>query len=146
MKGQSILLSHAILVGLSVFLVFIIATTMNDLRGDYQNFIAEASIDQLCLLMKTGIERVYQDLEYSSSTDTTYGSVVINFPERLADKRYRIKLNTDKSVSVETNDGSFNTTCNVGLNATYQGFTTGGNTVINFIVRNSTKFIEVTRL
>lgn len=147
-KGQSILLSHAILVGLSVMLVFVIATTMNNLRSEYQDFITEASVDQLCLLLKNGVEKVYRTVDYNSSSNTTYGTLYITFPDRLADKNYRLSfIDVNKTASVESGDNSFNTTCKIGLNASYGGFTTGGRTRIDFVYyTNGTRRIGVAKI
>src|SRR3989338_22655 len=40
-KGQAELVSHAILVGFSMFLIFVIITTFTNVKKDYQTFVGE---------------------------------------------------------------------------------------------------------
>jgi len=138
-KGQSILLSHAILVSFSVFLILIVITTFATLRHDFQNFTAANEMDQLCLILKGGAEKVFYDSNYRSPNGTQ-SRLIINLPDRLADIPYRADFQNN-SVFIETLGPKFNTTCKVGFNATYSGFTSGGLTELSFNINTTMRAI-----
>ncbi len=131
-KGQAILVSHAILVGISVALVLVVVHSMNSIREDYQEFVATNEIEQACFIIRNAAENVYSEGKYLSPTNTTYGSIRIVLPERLADLKYRTTL-ANRSVYLDVFGSSgINSSCKIGLNVSYTGFTTGGVTEIKY--------------
>ncbi len=131
-KGQAILISHAILVGISVALVLVVVYTMNGIREDYQEFVAANEIEQACFVLRNAVEKVYSEGKYLSPTNTTYGSIRVVLPERLADLKYRTTL-ANRTVYLNTfGVPSLNSSCKIGLNASFSGFTTGGVTEIKY--------------
>lgn len=131
-KGQATLIGHAVLVGISVFLVLVVVITFNNIRKDYQDFIATNELEQSCYALKSSMEKVYNDADYLSPTNTTYGKVRIVLPEKAADLKYRTKIE-NKTLYLETlTPPLINISCKVGLNASYSGFTTGGVTEISY--------------
>jgi hypothetical protein len=145
-RGQSILLSHAILVGFSIFLVYAVSTTFVSIKNDYQKFIGQNEIDELCFAMKSAIGKIQQPQYYGMTNDTVAGSIVIRMPDRIADLKYRAKFVND-SISIESQSNKFNTTCRIGSNAIFNGSTTGGNTRFQYIrLSDGSDRIEMTRI
>ena len=142
-KGQSILISHAILVGISVALVLIVVHSMNSIREDYQEFVAANEIEQTCFVMRNAIEKVYAESKQLSPTNTTYGRIRITLPDRIADFKYRTTLE-NRTVYLNIFGASgINSSCKIGLNASYTGFTTGGVTEIKYTeYTNGTRVIS----
>jgi hypothetical protein len=134
-KGQSILITHAILVGFTIFLLLVVMNTFMTLREDFQNFAAHSEIDQVCMIIKSGIEKLFLGEEYRSQTNTT-SRIDLNLPEKLVDTSYRASF-VNKSIDIATLSPRYNSTCRIGLDMQYSGFTTGGSTEIIF-TRNST--------
>lgn len=135
-KGQAILISHAILVGISVSLVLVVVTTFGDIREDYQEFIAGNDIEQTCFIIRTAAEKVYRETKFVSATNTTYGKVRVVLPERLADLKYSVRFE-NRTAYLDTSPVQVNASCKVGLNATYTGFTSGGVTEISYAEHSS---------
>ena len=129
-KGQSPLVSHSIIVGFSVFLVLAVVFTLNTLRADYQDFVGKGEIEQVCDLIRGGIEKIYNPSDYISLTNTTIGRIKILFPDRLADNSYRIRF-ANSSATIETiSQPVINKTCIIGFDLIYNGSTSGGETEI----------------
>lgn len=131
MKGQSILLSHAILVGFSIFLVYAVSTTFVTLKNDYQHVIGGNEVDQLCFVIRGAVDKMQPDTNYNFTADTVLGSMDINFPERIAASNYRIKF-ANQSAVIDSLDNKFNQTCRMTANAVYTGQTSGGLTRITY--------------
>jgi hypothetical protein len=141
MKGQSILITHAILIAFSIFLIFVVVSTFVKLRDDFQDFTAESEINQLCFIVRNGVEKIIPFYDYRSPTNSTQAVLDLNLPVRLAGLPYRMNF-VGKAVNIETLTGFFNTTCKVGFNVTYRGFTAGGRTLLTYTY-NGTDNVEV---
>ena len=131
LKGQSPLLSHALVVMFSIMLVLVAVTAMNSIRNDYQDFVGTIEAQQVCGIIKGSIEKIYQPTDYAVQINQTYGKVVLDLPERIADSRYRVKLFND-SIRVEMLGSQINETCRTGFNITMSGTASGGKTAIIF--------------
>ncbi len=132
-KGQSFLISHAILVSISIVLVFIVIYTFTNIRTDYQNFIGGVALEQACSEIKGSIEKVYNPPIYQSPSDTVYGQMRISLPEKAAGIKYRTTFE-NLSLKLETiGEPRINTSCRIGIDAQYIGSTTGGATDITYI-------------
>jgi hypothetical protein len=132
LKGQSPLLSHTLVVGFSVFLVLAVVTTLNVLKSDYQDFIAKGEIEQVCALIRNGIDSIYNPDDYISPTDTTMGRITILLPDKLAGNVYRIRLVNSSSYIETVSQPAINRTCRLGFPAVYNGSTSGGETEITW--------------
>ncbi len=145
-RGQSVLLSHAILVGFSIFLIYAVTTTFVSLRDDYQEFIGGNEIKQLCFVMNGAIEKIYNQPEGNLSTYTLLGSLEVRMPEKIVDVNYRAKF-INRSILIESIGDIFNDTCTVGYEANYNGSTVGGLTRLSYYrASNGTNVIEMVRI
>ena len=145
-KGQSVLVSHAVLVALSLFLIYVVITTFTSIRDDYQKFVGGTEIKELCFVMKGAIERVYAQSDYNFSTNTNLGSLQVRLPDRITDIKYKASF-FNKSILIESLAREFNDTCKIGFAAGYNGSTSGGLTRFSYLrYTNGTNVIEMVKL
>lgn len=144
-KGQSILLTHAILISFAIFLVFAVFTTLTTLRTDFEDFVADKEVQQTCLLVKGAIEKIYVPTDYRSPDNTTTGKIVVQMPERIAGTAYRLGF-INASVEIDARP-FFNTTCKAGFAAVYNGSSSGGRTQLKYVrYSNGTDNIEMSNV
>jgi hypothetical protein len=129
MKGQNPLLSHVFATAFLVILVIGIIQITNSLRSEYQDFISDQEVQQVCSIMKSSVTKLNRNNNYLSLNQTLKGRIYIDMPEKIAGETYRIRF-MENNASVET--PTSNTTCTIGYNATYRGTTTGGRIVIEW--------------
>ncbi len=145
MKGQSILLTHAILVGFSIFLIYAVTTTFVTIREDYKEFVGSNEIREMCFAMRSAAGKIYTQSTQNISTTTILGSLNVRAPDRISDMNYRMKFVND-SIVIESIDRGFRDTCKVGLGAAYNGTSSGGLTRLSYIAdSNGTKTIEMVK-
>ncbi|MFA4820316.1 MAG: hypothetical protein WC613_05160 [Candidatus Aenigmatarchaeota archaeon] len=137
-SGQAELVSHAVLVGFSMFLIYVIITTFTNVKEDYQEFVGSNEIKEMCFVMRGAIEKVYNPTDYNLSTNTLLGSMQTRLPDRITDIKYRA-IFFNKSILIESQGVEFNDTCKIGFAANYNGSTSGGLTRFSY-----TKFINGT--
>ncbi len=138
-KGQASMVTHAILVGFVVFLILVIVNTVLTLRDNFQSFTLNNEIDQTCLILEGGLEKVFHTTAYGSPSGSR--SVVdINLPDRLADEPYKAVF---RNRTIEIDVTSVNTTCNIGFDADYSGSSAGGSTEISFTINSTSRLIEM---
>ena len=143
MKGQSFVITHALFIGFSITFVLVAMVTLNALKEDYQEFIVKNEMKEVCLTIKTAIEKVYFIPSYKPLTNTTIGKIRISFPDRLADLTYRINFSGG---TANLDAVKFNETCVIGFNNTI-GYTTGGETeIIVKVYSSETKVIEMIKI
>ena len=143
MKGQSFVLTHAMFVGFSIFFVLVIVMMFSSLKDDYQDFIAKNEMNQVCLSIKSSVEKIYLLSSYSIATNTTVGKIRIVLPDRIADMTYRINF-SGNSAFIQTT--KLNESCVIGFSG-LTGYTSGGATDVVFaIYSNSTKIIEMIKI
>ena len=143
MKGQNPLLSHVFAIAFLVALVIAVMQITSTLKGDYQSFIAEQEVQQVCSIIKSSVAKLNHNNNYLSVNDTTKGRIYFNLPNRIADLNYIIRF-IEKNASIELR--SANTTCSLGYNATFLGRTAGGRTKIEMKELSSGALIvEMTR-
>ncbi|HIG97703.1 MAG TPA: hypothetical protein HA230_05165 [Candidatus Aenigmarchaeota archaeon] len=144
--GQAELVSHAILVGFSMFLIFVIITTFTNVKEDYQIFVGGSEIKEMCFVMRGAIEKVYNPTDYNFTTNTMLGSMQTRLPDRITDIRYRATF-FNKSIIIESPGIEFNDTCKIGFTADYNGSTSGGLTRFSYTkFTNGTDVIEMVKL
>ena len=140
-KGQSAFVTHAILLGFVIFLIFIIVNTFLTLREEFQDFTAKSELEQVCFILRSGIEKLVPDTDYRPQTNTT-SKIDINLPEKMAGTSYVANFE-NRSINIFTLSPRFNSTCRIGFNVTYVGFTSGGLTEILFIRNLTNDIIEM---
>lgn len=144
MKGQAILLNHALMVGFSIFMVYVVVTTFATIKTDYQEHVGGNEIKELCFVMRGAVDKVYNPADYNVSTNTSFGQIEVRLPERITDTKYQARF-FNKSILVESS--LFNDTCKIGYNANYNGSTSGGLTRFSYSkYTNGTSVIEMTKI
>ena len=144
-KGQSILLSHALLVSFTIILIFAIFTTLNGMKNDFRDFTVKKEIQNGCNIIRQAVEKIYVNSNYRSPQNFTAGVAVVYMPDKMGGVPYRITFSGHKI----TLDASpvFNTTCNAGFNASYLGSSNGGLMQVRFIkYANGTDSIELNNI
>ena len=145
-KGQAILLNHAIMVGFTVFLIYVVVTTFASIRGDYQKYVGGNEIKELCFVMRGAIDKVYAPLDYNVSSNVSLGRIEVRLPERITDIKYQTKF-FNKTILIESGRSIFNETCKIGYNVNYNGSTSGGLTRFSYSkYTNGTSVIEMTKI
>ena len=143
-KGQAALISHAIIVGFSVFLVYAVMTTFTSIRDDYQTFVGGEEVKQLCFVLRGAVDKVYNPVDYVTSVDTTMSAFEARLPDRITDIKFSASF-ANKSIVVKGTN--FNETCKVGYDAGYNGSTSGGLTRFSYVRNaNGTDTIEMVKL
>lgn len=143
MKGQSAFLTHAILMAFIIFLIFIIINTFMTLKDEYQNFAADNEMGQVCLMLESGIEKIIPRTDFRPVNSAN--EITISLPERLSGSPYIANFR-NKTIEIKLLDAAYNTTCSVGFNYTYSGFSSGGQTKIKFLRNKTSERIEMSSL
>lgn len=142
-KGQSLLLTHAILISFAIFLIFAVFTGLSTLKTDFEDFVADKEIQQACLLVKGAVEKIYIPTGYRPPENATAGSIVLQMPDRLAGSPYRVSF-VNTSILVD-GGAAFNTTCKTGFNLSFSGSASGGLVQIKYArYSNGTDAVEMT--
>jgi len=143
-KGQAILLNHAIMVGFSIFMVYVVFTTLAAIKTDYQEHVGGNEVKELCFVMRGAIDKVYSPADYNVSTNVSLGQMEVRLPERITDIKYSSRF-FNKSILIEST--AFNDTCKIGYSANYNGSTSGGLTRFSYSkYSNGTDVIEMTKI
>lgn len=146
LSGQAPIISHAIIVGFTIFLVYVVITTFTSLRDDYQKFVGGLEVKELCFVMKGSVEKVYTPADYNLSVNALLGQVEVRLPDRLTDLKYNAKF-FNRTILIESPGAEFNDTCKVGFMASYNGSTSGGLTRFSYIrLTNGTNVIEMVKV
>ncbi len=143
-KGQSPLITHAIMVGFSVFLVYAVISTLTSIKTDYQEIVGGSEISGVCFIIKSGIDKVYAPDSYNTSA-TNLGSIEISLPDRITDLKYEANF-FNRSMLIKSSLPAFNQTCKIGYNVAYNGSTSGGLTRISYIKNTTSETIEMVKL
>ena len=146
MKGDA-MLTHMITLVFSLLMILTIIITFNSLESDYKDFIGRNEIQQVCSMVKSGIDSIYVKENYNSPDNSTNGKIILELPDRIADMDYRIRF-INKTAAIETLGRlRVNDTCKIGFAANYTGSTSGGRTEINFTAySNGNNMIAMRRL
>jgi len=130
-KAQSLLISHSLAIAMSVLLVIVIIATFSNMRNQYQKFIAENEVKQVCLSVKSAVEDIYDTVNYTSQSNSTLGMIKMELPRRIADSRYHAMF-FNSSVYIGMDNMQINQTCKIGFPARFSGTSNGGNTYITW--------------
>ena len=126
-KGVSVLIWHSLAIAISLTIVIIIISSLSTVRTDFENFVIDEEIKQVCQIAKTGVERIYHPSSYTSRTNTTMASIILSMPDEISEAKYRATF-INRSLYVEAFGKNKNYTCNMGFNITFFGSTGGGET------------------
>lgn len=143
-KGQ--ILTHSIVVGFGVVLIIAVVIIMDALKTDYKEFVAQKEIEEVCLVVKTAIDKVYPNNFYVSETPTEVGRTEVKLPQKIAGVNYRISMNSENILIQTLDEPKLKLSCQTDINATYAGGTNGGET--EFIVMRTKQgdFIQMRKL
>lgn len=131
-KAQSPIVSHTLVIMLSIVLLILVITTLNSLRKEYQEFVGENEIKQICGIVRNGIEKIYWPEDYVSPTNTTMGEIVVGLPNKIAERNYRARF-VNESLFIESiGEPTINYSCKIGFEVTLNGRTAGGRTEIKW--------------
>ena len=135
------------MIAFTMMVILIIITTLNSLRVDYQEFIGGYEIQEVCAVVKGGIEKIYRIENYVSQTNTTMGEIILELPKRIANVNYQARF-VNSSLEIKTIGEPFlNDTCSIGFDVNLNGRTTGSTTRIKWTrYANGTDVIEMRRL
>lgn len=146
MKGASTFLTSIIFIGFSLFLILVVVNIVNSLTDEYRNYITDGELEQLCFTIRSAIEKIYGTTDYMSQTNTTYGKIILNLPEKVGGARYLAQF-SGTNIFIEALNGEKKLKCRTGFNLTYSGSTTGGLTEIKYMYyTNGTKTIFMSKL
>jgi len=127
MKGQSPLVWHSIAIAISLTVVMIIIGSLNTVRYDFENFVIDEEVVQVCQIVRSGVERLYSPSGYSSPENSEMGRIILSLPDRIGSVNYRATfVNTSLYVALSGRDK--NHTCLMGFNITFAGSSAGGET------------------
>jgi len=141
-KGQSQVVTNSLFVLFSVVLIIIVASSMNKVENDLQNFTGNMQAGDICSIIKNAAEKIYAPVGSNVSMNATeeMGYSVIDLPQKLGNDYYSI-LFTGNSVEITAKDIS--RTCEIGINATLSGLSRGGRTKIKWLYGNGTNAISI---
>lgn len=132
MKAQSPLLSHSFAIGFSILLVLMVTATFSYLDGGYRSEAGDRELRQLCDIIGSGTEKIYNPGAYRSPTSSIMGRVKLILPEKIAGIIYRADFVND-SLRIRTlADPVISTECGINVNASLSGMTYGGETEITW--------------
>jgi len=143
MKGQSPIVSHTIIIGITVFIIIVMLLTLNYLRNEYQKFEGENDINNICLILKNSIEKIYhpENIDnYQTNVSSVMGKIIINLPAKISDIKYNINF---VNSSIQVKGLLLNQTCKLWFNITYTGFSSGGLTELSWIRLGRNDTIEM---
>lgn len=141
-KGQSQIITHSLIILFSVSLIVLVATSMKNIENQYENFTGDLQVDDICSIMKSSIERIYNPVSQNISVNRTeeMGYNIINLPQKIGSGYYHINL-YNNTIEIETSEIVH--TCEAGINATFSGKSSGGRTKIKWLYGNGTNSIVI---
>jgi len=140
--GQSQIVTHTIIIMFVVILILIVATTMNSIREDYDNFVGNMTSYEICSLIKSSMEKIYKPVSGNITVNRTedMGYVILDLPPKVGNSAYRLKL-SGTNIIISTSDKTYS--CAVGLNATMNSSCAGGKVKLIWKYGNGTNEIKI---
>jgi hypothetical protein len=141
-KGQSETISHSITILFSLTLILAVVASMNKIEADYQNFTSDLQSKEICALIKASAEKIYKPVGRNITINRTeeMGYSVLSLPQKLGNYYYHLRL-YNNTVELETPESIF--TCEIGINATLNGTSSGGKTRLRWLLGNGTNSIAM---
>ena len=115
MKGQQPFVSHTMMVGFASILLVIVAASLVVVNEDYGSFVAETSVDNICIEFRNAIN-------YIVSNDLDHGKINLNLVDKIGDKNYVISGSDEIYLQWENNERE----CKTGYGVEYTGRVEGG--------------------
>jgi len=136
LKGQSVIVTHSLLVLFATIFLIIIVTTLNSIREDYRDFTLNLTVKDICSVVKASIEELRTPIpaELEVNTEQSMGSVMLDLPQKIGGTKYRIRFENEMIV-IKTESG-FSYTCYTSVNSTLSGRSAGGRTKIYWMYGN----------
>lgn len=129
MKGQSVFLTHTFLILFTVILLFVVFSTLSDVRDNQQEFMATQDAGIICSMVTASLDNIYQ----RHGT----GYISINLPSDIGEIDYRGDFFENQ---LKISFGESNYSCNMPFNTSYTGKISGGQT--NIFYNQSGVFFE----
>jgi hypothetical protein len=144
MKGQSVVVTHSLLILFATLLLIIVVTTLNSIKEDYRDFVLNLTAKDICNLVKTSIEELRTSIptELEVKTEQNMGSIILDLPSKIGNTKYRIRLENE-TILIKTESG-FSYTCYTSVNSTLSGRSTGDRTKIYWVYGSGTNKISIT--
>jgi len=144
LKGQSVIVTHSLLVLFATLFLIIIVTTLNSIREDYRDFTLNLTVKDICSVVKASVEELHAPIpaELEVNTEQSMGSVTLDLPQKIGGVKYRIRFG-NRTILVKTESG-FSYACYTSVNSTLAGRSAGGRTRISWIYGNGTDKILIT--
>jgi len=130
MKGQNPLISHTLIVVMSVLMLFLIVTTFDNIKKNQVRFLIKNEANVICSTISSQITKIYNNSTYSSSVNQTNGWVKISTEKRLMEYNYKIYFSGSK-IFIKSRDIEVN--CSVPINAIFEGSSYGGDIKLTWI-------------
>lgn len=129
MKGQAELLSHTILLAITISILIFVVHSMDSIKDDYADFISDLEAKQVCFQIKNAVMRLETPV-IDQTKQETIGYIHTNLPDKIGDSYYRVTT-SGKNITLNIFSNE-NYECHVGFDFT--GQTIGGKTKISRIV------------
>ena len=141
-KGQSQIISHSLTVLFSLTLILAVLTTMNKIESDYAGFAGSFQARDVCSLIKTSAEKIHNPLTGNVSMNITeeMGLCVLDLPQKIGNEAYNVMF-FNRTVKVENSVTS--QVCEIGINATFSGVSSGGRTRLRWLFGNGTDALVI---
>lgn len=141
-KGQSQVISHSLSVLFSMILILAVISTMNTIEKDYGDYTGKFQAREICSIMKAAVEKVYNPISANISMNTTQemGYYVIYLPQKAGNEPYEI---TFFNSTVKVEGERLNQTCEIGINSSFMGISSGGKTKISWLFGNGTDSVKI---
>ena len=123
MKGQNPLISHTLIVAMSVLVLFLVVTTFNNIEKNQIMFVARSEADSICSTLSSQILKIYRNETYNSPGGQTCSWENIYLEKRLMIYNYKIYFN-NSDIIISFKNTKIN--CSVPINATLIGSSYGG--------------------
>lgn len=125
-KAQSQLMAHVFMLLFSVMILALVLTTLNNIKQQYQEFVADLEIDEVCDTIKEGVGKIYWPTDYSGPKTVKMGEIEILLPVRVGDVKYKA-IFAGSTLNIATVDKPYvNDSCKMGFDAIFNGQTSGG--------------------
>jgi hypothetical protein len=128
------------LIGFGIIFIFVIITTFVTMHSDFQDFVADKEMQQVCFVIKGGVEKIYFTSGYRPPFETRMGSITLALPGKIAGLDYSARFR-NSSVLLELGRKMYE--CRIGFNATYAGLSDGGPTRIELWKNSTSDRIEM---
>ena len=140
MRAQSPLVGHTIMIAITIILIMVVITTMDNLNNKYSDFVKENEMGSVCEIVRDGVTTMYDQDYITPVNNVTMGEITLKLPYTVGRDSYSIDF-VNKSVRIVS--GSFSTSCKIGYNITYSGRSSGGLSTLSWVLGPSVNKIVI---